>query len=1088
MEFRVLGPLEVQDGTRPVAMVRTRERALLSLLLINANTPLADDSIIDALWGESAPRNPKAALQTAVSRLRTSLGSSTPGSVVDRRGAGYVLSTDPESIDSRRFERLVAAAEGERDHNVAVAMLDDALSLWRGPAHSDVRFEDFAQPEIRRLEELRIEASESRIAHKMELGEHRSVIAELESLVYQHPLRESLWSKLMLSLYRCERQTEALRVYQRARTAIAEASGLEPGLELARLEEAILVQDVEPRAERPELDVTAPVPTNLPDALTSFVGRQRDLADIAALHIDNRLISLVGTAGVGKTRLAIRVAREIQDRYPGGVFLIALDKVDSEERLVDVAITAVSLADRPVTGPEPLIRVLRERKTLIILDNCEHLLSASARFADWLIRETSGVTVLTTSRQRLGVAGERIWNVHPLPIAPVDAGSESLAVEEPALDLFLDRMQAVRPDLAVADPEVREAGRHIARSLDGLPLAIELAASQCFTLSPQTVAAQLQDQVGLAASRNPLAPDRHQTLDAALDWSLRLLTEEQRRHFTSLAVVPESFDMGAVAAICDAPAGRSAIEVLTTLVEHSLIERVEAPAAAPRFRILRPIRAAARRSLESDNRLQDLQERYARWLADRADGWYSDVNTGRHRQVREEVRAERWNLLSAIDWAVGNEPVTALRLLAGPRYLWVPLGHRWTAIAALQRALSAAPEPTAVRANALNTLAFLSSVSIALTAVTRKTSRFDLPTLTEDPGSRRPDDVPEPDGLQAASEALEIAERLGDAGLIAFSKFRKGFSLDADDHADEARQLLVSALEELEATPLESESASAVNSLVRIELAQGHYEAAERLAEDNLRLRDKTNHLVGQVSTLDMLGRIARAQGDDARSMSYYRRALDLTEGTDTEPTVAAYLHTEVAYLAMNLHNPTLASRELGLALAAARTTGHRRAVGAVRLAQAQLAIEDHQFDSAHGYLDEALSVFEDSDDPIAVAYTLGVWGLLQHLRSDRLGAYELFRRSIEIQQEEADPIALARAYEGLAAMAAEARDFRRAATLIGASDIEREKGRCLRGHWQRLLRFAELGMSADDYEQAVALGRSMERAAAIEFAVSDRH
>ncbi|MDJ0665388.1 MAG: BTAD domain-containing putative transcriptional regulator [Acidimicrobiia bacterium] len=1089
MRFGVLGPLEVQDGGKPIAVARTRERALLSLLIINANRLLTDEAIVAALWGDNAPRNPKAALQTAVSRLRTALDSPPPESILERRGEGYLLRVDPAAVDALRFEQLVSTAETTADPTTGVALLEEALALWRGSAYADVRFEEYAQPEIRRLNEIRIEARELRIANKMELGEYQAVVADLESLVFQHPLRESLWGKLMLSLYRCDRHTEALRMFQRARTAIGEATGLEPGAELTRLEEEILMHSVPPDSgtSLPAEPAEGPYPTNLSEALTTFVGREHDLETLGSLFESKRLISLVGPAGVGKTRLALEVAQRIRDDYPGGAYFVALDKVGNTEHLIDVATAAVSLPERPVTDARMMLDVLRSKRSLVILDNCEHMLDATAEFADRLLRDTSTVTILTTSRQRLGTELERVWHVQPLSLHLTESDSPSATIREPALQLYVDRIAAVRPDLDTGDSDLLDAGRIITSALDGLPLAIELAASQSFALSPQAIARQLEDQLGLPASRNPLVADRHQTLEAAVEWSLRLLDAQHRRCFTAVSVIPESFGVDAVEAVCPSAAGSDTLTLLTDLVEQSLVEQVASPSGERRFRLLGPIRTAARRVLEDEGTLFELQRRYAAWLAERAHGWYREMNSPGHRRVRRQVIAERWNLLATIDWALEHEPETALPLLAGPRYLWVTLGNRWNAIRGLQLALAVAPERTHERVDALNNLAFLSSVSLSPTAFTRRTSRSEIPALVGDTGSPQPEDVAELDGYAAAVEATQIAQELGDAGLVAFSQFRQGFSFDLTEEAAEAEQLLTESTAAMNALGLGSETASALAALSRLKLAAGDYAEARRYAEQTYAMREPADHLTGQLSALDLLARVERSQGHYQEALEHYRHALDVIANEGFAPPIVAYVHTEIAYLAMNLHDPEAATRELGLALAAARATGHRRMVAGVRLAQAQLAIDESQLDAAHGYLEEALSVFEQSNDNVAMAYTLGLWGLLQHLRSDRLGAAELFIRSIEVQRGQHDPIALARSLEGLAALASRAGDFSRAALLLGIADTQRTAGRCPRGHWHGFLDFAEIGLSAEDYESSLAEGREMTLAEAFAYVIPGR-
>lgn len=1086
MKFLVLGPLTVLDGEAEIAVGRARERVLLSILIINAGVPVSDDSLIEELWGSDPPGNPTAALQTATSRLRKALQSTGSGPLIIRSGKAYRLEVEPTQIDAGRFSELVAQARATDDLAHRTQLLDAALALWRGPAHASVRFESFAQPEIRRLQELRAEARELRIDAEMTRGNHRQVIGELESLVASFPLREGLWSSLMLALYRSGRQSEALRVFQRARVAIAEASGLEPSAELARLEEAILMRD-------PSIDIPAgwddvvgaedPL-SNLPPQLSSFVGRERDMDSIAELIAVNRFVSLVGPGGVGKSRLAEEFASRNRQNYPDGVVLIPLGNVSHDDQLVDAVLTEFSSTITPVATQDDLISLLRRRVALLILDNCEHVAEASAVFATALLGEAPSVSVLTTTRHRLGLPGEQVWQVGALPIPELHGGSPGTSYA--AVNLFIDRARAVRPDLRLDDHDTLHAAEQIVRSLDGLPLAIELAASQCFALSPEVIAGQLAEHITLPPSRDPLADPKHRTLEAAVDWSLQHLPEHERSAFFALSVVPTSFGLEETRSVCAEllPPGGTALSLLGDLAENSLIERTDDEA---RFRMLRPLRAVAQNRLEAAGQYEPTQRRYTSWLADLTAGWVDALNGPESPQIVERFNLELWNILGAAEWALRNEPKLALRLLAGPRFLWLAHGMGWTAIRSLHSALSLSPERDGDRIHALNTLAFLVSVSEHGTAISRQTVRFDLPAVAYESGTHRPTDLRGIDPLELAQEAIDISLELKDDASLAYSRYMQGYAFAprSEYEAAAAEVLITNSLDPIVNSHRPWERGSLENELSRIKLLQGDFDAAREYAMSSLHVRRRLGDTPGQIISLDLLARIARAQSEIAEAIERYTEALPLAESAALPPAIAARLRIELGYLMMHSDDPDPPAAEFAKALAAARRYGLQQTIAGVRLAQAHLALVDDNRAIATAYLDEALGIAQASGDKVAVAYVLGAEGVAMCLEEDLAAAADLFRQSMLVQGSEFDWVAVARALEGLGYIAAHQDRYRDAATLIGAAETQRNVARTPRERFADLLEQSPLPLPPDELEAALDEGRGLDVAAAVTFALS---
>ena len=522
VEFRILGPFEVRVDGRTVPLAARKLRALLAVLLLHANEPLSRDRLIEDLWAGRPPATAPKILKTYVSQLRGALGRDA----IETVPSGYELRAGPESVDARRFEQLVAEARVAAPPAAALA-LREALALWRGPPLAEFAYEPWARLEIARLEELRLEALEERIDAELALGGDSEVVAELELLVARHPLRERLRGQLMLALYRSGRQAEALAAYRDARRALVEALGIEPGPSLRRLERAVLDQDPSLDVGRSEqgADGRAQPPPRLRGPSSSFVGRKRELRELQTLlrREDVQLLTLTGAAGSGKTRLAIEAARGLAADWPQ-VVLVELAPI-ADSNLVEKTI-ADELGVRPRPGQTPgeaLIDYLRDRRALLLLDNFEHVLAAAAPLRE-LIAAAPGVTMLVTSRAALGVARERIYPVPPLEL-PDPSMPRTLARlrETEAIRLFCDRAREARPDFGLCAANA-EAVAEVCVCLDGLPLALELAAARTTLLSPHALVARMGGRLDLlkAVPGHGLA-ERHGTLRAAIEWSYDLL-------------------------------------------------------------------------------------------------------------------------------------------------------------------------------------------------------------------------------------------------------------------------------------------------------------------------------------------------------------------------------------------------------------------------------------------------------------------------------------------------------------------------------------------------------------------------------------
>ena len=568
----LLGPIQAHTAAGLVSVAGAKLQALLALLALAAPRPVSDDRLIDELWGDDQPAKPANALQAQVSQLRRVLGRDA----VVREGSGYALSVDAGGVDAAELERLVRdgrVAAGNGDHLGAAACFRGAVSLVRGPPLADLLDHPFAREAASRLDQLVISAHEGLIDAELASGHHADVIPQLTELVSAHPLWERFHAQLIVALFRCGRQSDALRAYQQVREMLAEEMGLEPGPELRALERAVLSHD-------PSL--AAPVPlasigqlTPLPAPLTSFIGRTTERSALEDALATARLVTVLGPAGVGKTRLVLEVAGAIASARE--VWFVELALVVDPAAVAEAVASAVGAQDHsPARGAGALrppelraIERLGDRTVIVVLDNCEHVLDAAADVAARLLAGCPGLRIVATSREPLSLDGERQLVLGPL-------------TDDDATALFAARAQAVQPRFRADQDGLADLCRH----LDGLPLAIELAAARTKTLPVPEIAARLDDRFGLLLAHKRSGPDRQQGLRAAIDWSYNLLFEEEQRAFRRLAVFAGGATIDAAEAVC----GPEALDIVARLVDKSLLVADTAGRLA-RFRMLESLRA-----------------------------------------------------------------------------------------------------------------------------------------------------------------------------------------------------------------------------------------------------------------------------------------------------------------------------------------------------------------------------------------------------------------------------------------------------------------------------------------------------------------
>ncbi|WP_375483972.1 BTAD domain-containing putative transcriptional regulator [uncultured Jatrophihabitans sp.] len=646
MQIALLGPLQVHDSSgRAVEIAGTRLRTLLIRLALDAGRPVSTRALVDAVWGDRPPADEANALQTLVSRLRRSLGDP---SAIAASPAGYRLVADPEDVDALRFERQAvegAAALRRGDHGSATPLLAAALDLWRSPSLVEVVGDcgEAVLGRAARLDDLRLEAE---VDYAETTG--ATDVAGLTALAAAHPLNERLTGLLMRALGASGQQAEALRIYDQLRTRLADELGVDPSAEVQQVHLALVRGELEP----------APAPavrrTNLKAQLTSFIGREDEVARIAKSLEQNRLVTLVGPGGAGKTRLAAETAASIVDRAPDGVWLAELAGVTSgadvpQAVLSGVGLREIHLMDRgaTVTARDAMSRLregLAERNAILILDNCEHVIEAAAQLAEQLLGDCPSLRVIATSREPLGIIGETLLAVPALGQPAATAGAAE-ALEYPAVRLFADRAAAVAPDFAVDDTTVA-AVIEVVRRLDGLPLAIELAAARLRTLPIDEIFGRLSDRFRLLTGGSRTALPRHRTLRAVVEWSWELLTLPERHLAELLAVFPAGITTASATAVRpDDVDAEEVPDLIASLVDKSLLQPV---GDGRRTRMLETLREYGVERLVERGELAAARERHSEYFAALLDEASPHLTTAGQLPWFATLGLERENILAAM--------------------------------------------------------------------------------------------------------------------------------------------------------------------------------------------------------------------------------------------------------------------------------------------------------------------------------------------------------------------------------------------------------------------------------------------------------
>ncbi|MFE4251666.1 BTAD domain-containing putative transcriptional regulator [Streptomyces sp. NPDC056910] len=1009
MRFGVLGPLTVWDGDGdPVAVPEVKVRALLAALLVHEGRPVSADRLIDGLWGDDLPGNPANALQAKVSQLRKALGRDR----VVRQAPGYRLRLDEagDEVDADRFLSLVDRAKSAAGARERSELLTEALELWRGPAYADFADEEFVRTAAQRLTEQRLAVREERAEALLESGDLTLLTGELTDLIARHPLRERLRAVQLRALYLTGRQSEALGSYAELRGRLADELGLNPSPELAALHEAILRQDpalapppaapagaAPPPSERPR--------SNLPAPLTALVGRERSLAAIGQLLATERLVTLTGPGGVGKTRLAVEAARRTPDA-PDGVWLVELaGERGSVADLAQVVSAALGLRDDALSGPpgqgaaagpeQRLATALRDRRTLLVLDNCEQVVDSVARLAETLLGRAPHLRILATTQEPLCVAGETVHLVEPLQ--PADA-----------VCLFTARAAAASPGFSPdeATPETRAAVLEICRRLDGIPLALELAATRVRALGVRELAARLEDRFRVLTTGRRGAPPRQQTLRAVIDWSWELLSVSERIVLRRLAVHRDGCTLDAAEEVCAGDWVRrdEVLDLVTRLVDRSLVVVVTGPGGAgPRYRLLESVAAYAKERLHETDELAAVRHRHLRHYAELAEQAEPRLHGGGQGEWLGRLDAETANLRAALDEATRRASTSgatddAVRLVTALSWWWLLRGRLSEARRALSAVLAVVPSAGELRV---------------------LSDAFGLMT------GERPPSAP------CSDVAITDPVRRGRAmWFSAYGLFRSG-DLTASEEAVSRALTLFAAADD----PWGTAAALGLRSMHA--LIRGDLDA---LGRDGLRSAGLFRELGdrwGELQTVEPLAALAEIKGEYAESARRHEEGLRMARELGLDAEVSARL-SGLGRLALLDRDWDRAAELHEQARRSASEQGYKYGELHAEMGLALGARRSGDLDAARARLLRIRDEFGDVSSEAGDHLLQAELGFVAELRGDAAGAAAHHLLGLDVACAIGEPRAVALSLEGLAGAAALAEDGSRAAALLGAADAAR--------------------------------------------------
>jgi len=1018
VQYRLLGPMEIVVGGTASKLPGAAERALLVQLLLAPGRTIPATMLVDRLWSESTlPVDPMNALQIRVSKLRRAMKALGLDEVVMREGVGYRAAVTAAQVDALDFAARIRAARAEASDAAAgegyeerhLRAYDESLSLWRGEPLSDFATEHWAAGESARLTELRLAALTERAQVALALGRHLEVVGDLEPLVAHDPTLESLAGLLMIALYRSGRQADALDVFTRTREMLDESLGLEPSVSLRSLHERILRQDAS-LGVQPELSAPAPMtmpsvrargeedrgaPTNLPTVVRPLIGRDAQLDSLIELLGGVRLLSLIGPGGAGKTSLALATVVRTSSGYPDGAFGVRLASVTSGDQVPLAVADALGVpldgaaADRDVR--ERLIAYLSRRKLLLLMDNCEHVVDAAAGLIDDILGRCPELTFIATSREALAVPDEVQVTVGPLQTPP-EATPAGDVLGFPAPQLFVERARAVRPGLVFDEDALTAIGR-ITRALDGIPLALELAAARVTSLTPTEIADRLDHRFALLTSGSRTAEERQKTLRATVDWSYRLLTDAEQRVFNRLSIFQGGWTLTAAEAVVgdERTLVGEVLDTIGRLVERSMV--VVEPGASTRYRLLETLREYAAEQLTATGEANTLARRHAEHFREVAEQAEVSMRGRGQRDALRLIRDEQPNIRAAISWfAQPGGDIDSALVTAGSLGMFWHLGRHLEGREVLGRLVAGAEASPAARARALQAVSIVERPRGCLVH-------------------------PSPRCAETAEESLAIFEQLGDSWHAALSKVLLAVEGVTGAHRERSDALLQEAEDQFVRDG--DAWGPAVIGFVRMETATkaGDLAAAVRIGRATASAFRQLDDPWGLSATLYHLGWGLRQFG------RYEEGARTLEEAIDVAASAGLWNTVQWAYADLGIQKVHVGD------LDAARDLFDRAAAASVEVGDGAgemlagygyglLAHVQQAWVEARGRYVAAVQGFEGLGTPVMVGVSLSGLARCDEADGDSATATQHYDDALAIGRQLGEPSVIASALEGLGRLA----------------------------------------------------------------------
>ncbi|MFE2598995.1 BTAD domain-containing putative transcriptional regulator [Streptomyces sp. NPDC059396] len=1035
MRFGVLGPLEVWSAEgRLVPVPEVKVRTLLADLLAHHGEVVPTGRLIEDLWGGSAyTARPTSSLQAKVSQLRRALENAEAGarSLIAHQAPGYTIDIPAEALDIGRFRALVAEARICDEPRAKAAVLTDALSLWRGPAFADFADQPFVRSAAAALEEERLAAVEVYAETRLELGEHSVLVGELTTLVDRFPLREGLRAVQMRTLYRAGRPSEALDSYADLRRRLDEELGLMPGPALDALQQAILRHDPQLARQESRTDpaTAARVRTNLTGSVSTLVGRDEAMDEVRSLISRQRLVTLTGPGGVGKTRLAAATVNGLSAEFPDGAWLVELAGACAPERAMGseplaerimavLGIRESAFDSRAAGAGQRLADVLASQRLVLVLDSCEYAIDDVARLAGPLLDSAPGLHILATSQEPLRISGETVWPVPSLGLPLPGEDRLDTVLASSAVRLFVDRVRATDPDFSPDTATVRRIAE-ICRRLDGIPLALELAATRVRALGVDELYDRLDDRFRILTSGYRDAPHRHRTLQATIDWSWSLLDTREQTVLRRLSVFAEGCDLEAAEQVCSGAGmpGEDVVDALAVLVDRSLALRSDSPAGA-RYRLLESVAAYGQQRLGESGESGALAARHLRYYTELAERAQPHLHGRDQRRWLRRLDGEAANFQRALEEARRTDDAhRALRLsnaLSWYRFLRGRLGE---ARRALATALAVEGEVTGGKVTPTER-AEAASWHAGFSMLLGEGASYIGPAKG---GSD-----------EAERESEREVGQVRAEWFLGAAHWSVGVLSAGEDGVQRALQNF-RALRDSWGT------AAALSSRAALALARGDLDA---LRDNALEARAQFTELGeqwGQLKAAEVLSVLAEINGSYEQAEQLHREGLRIAEALELWPEVSRQLsglgriailerryreaedfHTRAQRLAIEQGNrPAEQFAALGLALGARRE-------GNLEVAEARLR--------------PWLTWNRSRYDAPGLALVLAELGFIAEQRGDAVSALTLHQDGLATAMATGDPRAVALALEGLAGAHSLAGLWGRAARLLGTAAATRRR------------------------------------------------